>query len=372
MKFLIITHVQHKLTENGLSAYSPYVKEMNIWLKHVDEVTIIAPKSLELKKTIDSYYKHDYISFKEIPSIEFTSIKKVLSSILKIPLIINVIFNACRTTDHIHLRCPGNIGLLGCLIQVLFPKKNKTAKYAGNWDPKAKQPLSYNVQKWLLSNTFLTKNITTLVYGDWNNQTKNIKSFFTASYNNSEKELLKVRDYSQILKFVFIGSLVEGKQPLFAIKVVELLNKQRRNVSLDIYGEGTLKPMLKNYISDNKLESKVTLLGNRRQNVIKEALKSAHFSILPSKSEGWPKAIAEAMFFGVIPIATSISCVPFMLDYGKRGILIETDLNLAIININTYLNDSDNLKLMSANALKWSQTYNLDVFETEIIKLLKN
>ncbi len=37
------------------------------------------------------------------------------------------------------------------------------------------------------------------------------------------------------------------------------------------------------------------------------------------------------MFFGVIPIATAVSCVPFMLDYGKRGILIEANLITDIV-----------------------------------------
>jgi hypothetical protein len=31
------------------------------------------------------------------------------------------------------------------------------------------------------------------------------------------------------------------------------------------------------------------------------------------------KAIAEGMFWGCIPVGTAVSCVPFMLDEGKRG-----------------------------------------------------
>lgn len=76
--------------------------------------------------------------------------------------------------------------MLGCLVQIFFPKKIKTAKYAGNWDPEAKQPLSYRIQRWVLSNTFLTRNIQVLVYGEWKQQTKNIKPFFTATYSKSE------------------------------------------------------------------------------------------------------------------------------------------------------------------------------------------
>jgi len=52
-----------------------------------------------------------------------------------------------KSANHIHLRCPGNIGLLACLIQILFPNTPKTSKYAGNWDPNAKQPFTYKIQK---------------------------------------------------------------------------------------------------------------------------------------------------------------------------------------------------------------------------------
>ncbi len=371
MKFLIITHVKHKLDCNTISAYTPYVREMNIWLKHVDEVQIIAPKTSEIKNNIDLDYKHDNIDFNEIPSIEFTNVIKAISSLLRMPFIFYVIFKACKKTDHIHLRCPGNIGLLGCLIQIFFPKKIKTAKYAGNWDPEAVQPISYKFQKWLLSNTFLTKNMSALVYGDWKNRTKNIIPFFTATYTNKEKEIPKTRSYSEALKFVFVGSLVHGKRPLFAVKVVEALNRRGQNIFLDIYGDGSLKGVLQEYIEENKLEVKVKLLGNKEKREVKEVLIDTHFLILPSKSEGWPKAVAEAMFFGVIPISTSISCLPIMLDYGNRGILIESNLELAIDTIEKQLNNYKSLELMSVKALEWSQTYTLDTFETEILKLLK-
>jgi len=370
MKFLIITHVQHIKEAQEYYGYSPYVHEMNLWLKYVEEVEVVAPITNSNITAINTAYQHKNINFNQIPSIAFVSLRKAFLSIISIPLIVFKIFKACKKTDHIHLRCPGNIGLLGCVIQIFFPKKQKTAKYAGNWDPIAKQPLSYRLQKWILSNTFLTRNMQVLVYGDWKNQSKNIKPFFTATYYNSEIQQHVERDYSSHLKFVFAGSLVEGKRPLFAIKIIQALYKKGLKVSLDVYGDGVLKESLNEYIKDNRLGTMITLHGNKSKEVIKETLKTAHFSILPSKSEGWPKAIAEAMFFGVIPIATKVSCVPFMLDYGKRGILVEPSLDEALNEINIHLKDENQLRLMSKRALNWSQNYTLDVFETEISKLL--
>ena len=372
MKFLIISHALHKTKETTVFSYAPYVREMNLWLKYVDAVEVVAPLTSDAFSKIDMKYLHENLTLTQISSIQFTSVTKTISSLSKLPIIFFKIFKACQKADHIHLRCPGNIGLIGCIVQIFFPKKIKTAKYAGNWDPKAKQPLSYKFQKWLLSNTFLTKNMQVLVYGDWKNQNKNVKPFFTATYSNSEIEKPIKRDYSGCLKFVFTGSLVKGKRPLFVIKFVEALHKQGRNVFLEVFGDGDLKVSLQDYIIQNNLEKIVVLHGNQSKAVIKEALKTAHFSILPSKSEGWPKAIAEGMFFGAIPIATSVSCVPFMLGYGNRGILIVADLDNDLEIFNKAMVDISLLQTISENATNWSQQYTLETFEEEIVKLLKH
>lgn len=370
MNFLIITHADHKLIGNKCLSYAPYVREMNLWIRYVNQVEIVAPLIKGDISNIDLAYEHDNLKFSKIPSIALTSIITIIVSGFKLPKIIYSLFTACYRADHIHLRCPGNIGLLGCFVQFFFPKKLKTAKYAGNWDFKSKQPISYKLQKRILSSTFLTKNCKVLVYGKWENQTKNIKPFFTASFHETEKVKNELRDYSKALNFIFIGSLVKGKRPLMAIKIVEGLKNQKKDVKLNIYGEGILRTDIENYIQSNNLEGIVILHGNQKKEAIKKVLRTSHFLLLLSKSEGWPKAIAEAMFFGVVPISTSISCVPYMLDNGNRGILVKPNISEVIKKIDSITND-EYIK-MSNNAISWSQYYTLDKFEEEVKKLLNN
>ena len=371
MRFLIISHTPHKQQANSIFAYAPYVSEMNLWLKHVDEVEVVAPKIDKPTTNLEVPYERSDIVLNNIPSIAFISIKSSLVSVIQIPIIIISIFKACKRADHIHLRCPGNIGLLGCLVQIFFPNKIKTSKYAGNWDSKSKQPFSYRFQKAILRNTFLSKNTKVLVYGFWKNQSKNVKTFFTATFGNKDIISPLERNYNNKLCFVFIGSLVKGKNPLLAIKIVESLQKLGVKVQLELYGEGVLENELKQYIIKNNLDSNIQLKGSKKNKMIQEVLKMTHFLILPSKSEGWPKAVAEAMFFGTIPIATKISCVPYMLDHGKRGILIEPNIDEATASIMTHLKNKDHLKIISKLASKWSQNYTLETFELEIVKLLK-
>ena len=92
--------------------------------------------------------------------------------------------------------------------------------------------------------------------------------------------------------------------------------------------------------------------------------------LLPSDSEGWPKAVAEGMFWGCVPVATPVSCVPFMLDYGNRGILLEMNLEKDVSQLETVLKNKIDYQIMSEKAVDWSRKYTLDVFEEEIKKLL--
>jgi glycosyltransferase involved in cell wall biosynthesis len=370
MNFAIITHVPHILEQNQYFAYAPYVREMNIWIKQVDKVIIVAPKS-NLKKTpIDIHYEHENIEFVAVEGFDVLKLKSIFRTIFKTPRICWKIYCVMQKADHIHLRCPGNMGLLASFIQVLFPNKMKTAKYAGNWDPKSKQPLSYQLQKWILRNTFLTRNMQVLVYGQWEGSSKNIKPFFTATYNEVDKSLIIPKDLQHKIQFIFVGTLVLGKNPLYAIQVLEKLYKKGFDVALTLYGEGAERKNLENYISQNKLENIISLEGNQTPEMVKKAYEQSNFVILPSESEGWPKAIAEGMFWGCVPVATKVSCVPFMLDYGNRGVLLEIDLEKDINQLEALLKNETNYRNKSQKASDWSRQFTLDVFEEKIKKLL--
>jgi glycosyltransferase involved in cell wall biosynthesis len=373
MKFAIITHVQHIKNDSQYYGYAPYIREINIWLTYVDEVIVVAPLVNKELNPIHEKYSHSNLRFLTVSEFNITSVANFFKTLFKLPKVFSTAYLAMSQADHIHLRCPGNMGLIGALVQMLFPNKPKTAKYAGNWDPRAKQPFTYKLQRWILSNTFLTKNMQVLVYGDWDNQTKNIKPFFTATYSESEVrgtkyEVRSVED--EVLKFLFVGTLSKGKQPLYAIQLVEALYRQGKNILLDLYGEGVLRKDLEYYIAQNNLETIVTLKGNQSKETVLKAYQTSHFLILPSKSEGWPKVVAEAMFWGCVPIVSKVSCVPYMLGYGERGIQLEEQLETDISQVMHLLSDEFLYQKMASEGQNWSRQFTTDKFEVEIKKLL--
>lgn len=398
MKLLVISSAPIVELDGKLHLYAPYEKEMQLWAKNANTIQFCCPIWREDKKLLIAPISFEVEKIIEFQEFDITSFSNKLKAVPLAFVALVKIFKAMKQADHIHLRCPGNIALLACLVQILFPNKQKTAKYAGNWDPKSKQPWSYRLQKWILSNTFLTRNMQVLVYGEWPNQTKNIKPFFTATYSESEIQNSEFRiqnkwslpaqskttennfDSARLDKieidlpptsFLFVGTLSKGKQPLYAIQLVEKLYQHGKKVQLNLYGDGILRPTLETYIKQNSLQDIVFLRGNQSKETVLKGYQNSHFLILPSKSEGWPKVVAEAMFWGCVPIASPVSCVPFMMGNGSRGVILQEELNQDVDQIEAVISKQEVYQKMASEGQSWSRQFTTDKFEAEIKKLLR-
>lgn len=371
MNFCIISHVVHSLQDGKYYAYGPYVREMNLWLQPGMELIVVAPLERDKKPgAIDLAYETDKINFISVPEFNLTSGSEILKSLKVLPVIIARIYKGMKMADHIHLRCPGNMGLLGACVQILFPKKKKTAKYAGNWDWNSRQPWSYRLQQRILRNTFLTRNMTVLVYGEWPDRTRNILPFFTASYYEADKiEVLKP-DITKEVRLAFVGMLSPNKSPNTSLEVLKMLTEKGIKAHLTFCGEGTESTELQKLVAEWQLQDKVVFWGNVSAKKVKEVLQQSHFLVFISRSEGWPKAVAEAMWWGCVPITTAVSCVPQMLGNGERGFLVENKPEeIAKIILDT-VSVSDTFIKRSNAGMKWAREYTLERFESEIKKLI--
>jgi hypothetical protein len=126
MKLCIVTHVVHKCQWGNYYAYGPYISEINLWASFCDEIIVIAPLSVSNElSSIELPLKAVNITFIPVEEINLKGPVQILKTILAVPSIFIKLYKGMFKADHIHLRCPGNMGLLGALVQVLFSKKKK-------------------------------------------------------------------------------------------------------------------------------------------------------------------------------------------------------------------------------------------------------
>ncbi|MEO7310317.1 MAG: glycosyltransferase [Chitinophagaceae bacterium] len=371
MKFLVVTFAPIIYKSGKPYAYSPYVKEMDLWMQHAGEIMYACPEwETEGDLLIAPFQSTKQFIHTRVAPFDVTTTGRKLGFIFKLPKMVWTLYKAMRWADHIHLRCPGNVSLLGCFVQILFPKKVKTCKYAGNWDRKSKQPFSYRLQQKILHNTFLTKNMKVLVYGSWPDKNRNMLPFYTASYSQKEIVPTPPRSLDGEIRIMYVGAFIPSKEPILTIKICEQLIKNGLNVFLEMYGDGGEKAACEAYVSSANLQDRVVLHGNKPASLVKLAFQKAHFLVFISRSEGWPKVVAESLFWGCVPITTAVSCVPEMVGHGNRGKLVTNNMEEIIAAIQYYFDNPAAYNTASQEGMQWSRQFTLERFENDIKKIL--
>ncbi len=370
MTFLVISHASHFWKDDRLYSYGPLVKELILWEKCVAKMLVFAPEVPADEDPINLPYQAATTSLLASPALDFTSNPKRFKSMLHLPLVIFKMWIAMCKADHIHLRCPGNLALIGCVLQIFLPWKKKTVKYAGNWDPASPQPLTYKIQQWLINTPWLSRNMTVLVYGNWPHSSKNIHPFFTASYFQREFVPFQKPNLNLGINLVFVGSLVPAKNPMTAIQVLNKLRHKNLAVSLVYCGEGSERKTIEAYIKAENLKDQVRLAGNVSAEAVKQIFIQSHFLIFLSDSEGWPKVVAEAMSWSCIPMTSAVSCVPEMVGNGGRGKLVQNNPDQIATAIIKMVNDPVEMERMQTQSQHWARQFTLERFGEALCKLV--
>jgi glycosyltransferase involved in cell wall biosynthesis len=117
-----------------------------------------------------------------------------------------------------------------------------------------------------------------------------------------------------------VGRLVYEKGHEFLIQAIPSIIPSFPNITVGICGSGPLFTQLEKQIFDLSLEKKIRLLG-QWENVM-ELLAAADAFVLPSRWEGLPLALLEAMMAGLPVIATRVQGVEEVIENGVQGFLV--------------------------------------------------
>jgi len=97
----------------------------------------------------------------------------------------------------------------------------------------------------------------------------------------------------------------------------------------EIIGDGPQRPQIEERIAAKMLGGRVRLLGNLPQHEVAERMRQATVLVLPSvvaddgQMEGIPVALMEAMAAKLPVVASSLSGIPELVEYGRTGLLVE-------------------------------------------------
>ncbi len=118
-----------------------------------------------------------------------------------------------------------------------------------------------------------------------------------------------------------IGRFFEQKNHKGLIEAFRLFHEQKSDSELWLIGEGEKKAEIQALVENYGLCESVKFLG--LQSNVYGFLQSADVFTLPSKYEGIPMTLIEAMGTGLPIVATAVGGVPDMLTDKENGLLVE-------------------------------------------------
>ena len=118
-----------------------------------------------------------------------------------------------------------------------------------------------------------------------------------------------------------VGRLAKQKGFDILIKVAEIAHVENRKWKFIIVGKGKLEQELKRTVSESGLQDMVLFTGFC-DNVF-PLLKSADLFVLPSRYEGMPNAVMEAMAVDKCCIVTTVNGNNELIENNKQGLLVE-------------------------------------------------
>ena len=167
-----------------------------------------------------------------------------------------------------------------------------------------------------------------------------------------------------------LARITEQKNSLFLAKV---FNDSFRDKCELWYVGGAEEKYLKrlcDYIEKNDLTNQVKIMGIQQN--VKDILNRCDVFVLPSKYEGVPLAIIEAMATGLPIIATMVGGIPDILDDGENALLCQCDEKEISDAINMVMTNSELREKLGTNALKKSKQYSSAVMANKYLDIYEN
>lgn len=374
MKLVIISHTPHYRKEDRIVGWGATVREINYLAKLFKEVVHIAPLHDEKAPASSLPYETPTIIFKPVPSSVGKGLLHYLDLLLKIPVYARVILGELKQTDVVHVRCPAAISLIAVLLLFFVQKpKIRWIKYAGNWKPEGGDPWSYKFQCWWLEKKF-HKSIVT-INGKWPHQLPHVHSFLNPCLTTEElkeaETLSRDKKLSEPLRLLFVGRLETEKGVGRCLEIASELLRRKVSFFFDFAGDGLERKKFEAIARDFKIDRNIKFHSWLSRDELNKIYEQAHFLILPSQTEGWPKVISEAMAYGVVPLASKTGSIPDFLRGIGIGGTFDPDLPMDFSDaLCGYLLNREKWKKESSTAVNEAKVFSYKNYLKAVEQLL--
>jgi len=177
-------------------------------------------------------------------------------------------------------------------------------------------------------------------------------------YNGADLgKCMPKEDYqlSEPARLLHIGRFNEQKNHEGLLQAFAMIEKRYPRCCLQLIGDGPLQEKMEACAENLGIRQKVAFLGN--QSNVYPFLQKADLFLLPSRFEGMPMTIIEAMGTGLPIVASAVGGVPDMLENEKSGLLVSFEPEKVADAVCRLLDSEAMRKKLGSNARRNSQQF---------------
>lgn len=371
MRLLVISHKevwQDADSPTGYSTVGGFAIQMRAIAELFDETTLIVCRVRTAAPSGRISLDGHRMKVQTVPQPRGTDAYRKLWLLLWIPIYLPILWRAIRRADAVHAPVPGDVGTLGLLIAAI-QRKRLFVRHCGTWDNPT--TLSGRLLRWLLEGLAGGKSVVFATGGaDHEPSSRNPQIgwiFSTALSDDELRALPQARPWrrGETLRLLCVCRLSEAKNVQAAIGAVPLIARLHPQVRLDVLGDGDYRKQLHELVSQLSLQDVVTLHGNASRAAVYQAMAAAHVLVFPTRNEGFPKVILEALACGLPIVASNVSVIPALIR--DCGLLLETaDSEHVADAILRLTRDETILDGLGARARERARNYTLEAWQAQI------
>ena len=209
----------------------------------------------------------------------------------------------------------------------------------------------------LISEEGFGEKVTVIPGGFWGNG-------FYPEGNTQAKELLSLSLDTELI--LFIGNLVPIKGVDVLLHAIKNTLPKKKNIVLLLIGDGDSGPSLKKLAQNLNIEDSVVFLGRKDHTEITKFINASHVVVLPSRNEGRPTVLYEALACGKPVVATNVGGIPETITDDELGLLVESENPAALANaiVNALSRKWDSRRLRAH-----AQKYTVENIARQILKV---
>lgn len=148
---------------------------------------------------------------------------------------------------------------------------------------------------------------------------------------------------NEAIRIGYAGRIViEQKRMDLLLELVCELEKNNVNYYMELAGDGDFKPLMMGFISENRLENKIKLVGILDKEGISKFWADKDICINIADYEGRSRSIAEAMANGAVPVVTRTS--------GVNDDIVDND-NGFIVDIGDYVTMAERIQYLDEHRM---------------------